>query len=422
MCPVTFQGLQLRSCVRSNRAVLDGRTLNANLPCLLLHKIVVCNPRPIVNLGENGRSRTLRVTPRHDCNALVDRLLSVQAPALDCAPRGEHCRWPRETAGEWLNDSQVAVSVTRVPHRHPWCDFSEELINLVDGGKQVPAVEVWTAPKICGPDRPKMPFISSDLKATGPLQGVVFRRRKFSGTGTVWLIAQCKRKPEKAARRTWHAKAERAMLKLLNSEQLLCVKCGENLVHRFGAGFVLCETCETAPTPVQHGWKQTDWDNHFDFDFDRPNRKDNAFQDAENYQRKTPKLMPVSLAELYSDPNRPLLDYELALLLAVKYPGFTNRNSLAYLKAQRAAAQIAAHFLFQRKFAEITRMIPLTTVDAVRKFCERVHADHAKYLQQSRGYRPEEATTALRSRMLDSLYAPALITGHLCHSKTCCTA
>jgi ribosomal protein L37AE/L43A len=266
-----------------------------------------------------------------------------------------------------LSGAELEVRLTRVPRRHPWKGVSDVYNYWIDEGKDFPEpMALSVAPRIFGPAH---------------------------------------------AQRTRQGKAERVALKLT------CVQCGENAVERFGDGFVLCDICEVAP--AMEPWQ---------IDFNKllalasSNRKDDGFQDAENYKRKQPESVPVSLPELYSHADRPLLDYELALLLAVKYPKFTQRNSPAYLKAQRAAAQLAAHFLFQRTFAEITHMIPQTTEDAVRKFCRRAHADFAKYLRSCQGRIPEEAVAALRSGMLTSLFAPALVKGHQCHSQTYCTA
>jgi hypothetical protein len=420
--------------VRGNEPVLDGRTLNGDMPCQLLHKVTVCNPRPIVNLGANGRSRTLRVTPRHDCNALVDRLLSVQAPTLDCAPRGEYCRWPGQ--GEVsLTEQELAARLTRVPHRvpksFPWKNASDIYNYWIDERKDFPqAMELSAAPNIVPAEKPKMPFLPSEIHFDGtflprsgrvrvdggPYAGKKFLRRvKATEAPVGCVLVVGKEKPKTSS--VWHAKAERAMLKLLAAEELLCVKCGDNLVHRFGAGFVLCEICESAPSVPEP---------HFDFNklvaLASYNRKNGGFQDEANYKRTQPLFFSVSLPELYGQIDRPLLDYELAIFLATKHPGFTQRTSLAYLKAQRAAAQLSARFLFKRTFAEITRLVPHTTENSVRMYCERAHEDFAKALRACRGVFPEEAVFALQSRMLDSLYAPSLTQGHLCHSKTCCTA
>jgi hypothetical protein len=87
---MNFHGLNLRKGVRSGEAILDGRTLNGYMPCLLLHKVNVCKPISIVD-SENGWTRNIKVTTRHDVDKLIDQLLRVKAPALDLAPRGEHC-------------------------------------------------------------------------------------------------------------------------------------------------------------------------------------------------------------------------------------------------------------------------------------------------------------------------------------------
>lgn len=411
-----FRGLVLSRPIKPHAAVFTGATLKDDLPCQLLHKITVCKSVPVFT--ENGVSRNISVTPRHDFDKLANRLLTIRAPITPLVLRGEFCLLPRENEIV-LSEEELATRLTRVPRRHPWQRISDVYNHLIDERQEFPQSPVLAAPpNIIPSEKPKMPFISSDLKASGPIQGLVFKRKKDpKGTGTVWLIAESKKQPEKAARRMWHAKAEHAMLKLLSADQLLCVKCGENAVYRFGAGFVLCETCETAPAVAEP---------HFDFykliALASDTRKDGGFQDEENYKRTQPQHLSVSLAEMYGQSDRPLLDYELALILAVKYPKFTQRNTLSYLKAQRAAAQLSARFLFKRSFAEITRLVPHTKENAVRMYCERAHADFAKYLRDCRGKFPEEARFALRSRMLDSLYAPALIQGHRCHSKTCCTA
>jgi ribosomal protein L37AE/L43A len=421
-----FQGSTLRCDIRVSNLPFDGRTLNGASPCLLLHTV------QRLPAGPGCERAGITVSSRYSVDGLVD-LLAVQKPGFAYPQCGER-----------------KYGITGVPRRN-LPDLSDEYNNLIDNRLPFPKIEMSSAPNIFR-DRPPMPFVASELKATGPLQGVVFKQvKKQGGTGTVWLIARCTTRIEKAKRRSWHAKAERLTLKQLASQKLVCVQCGENTVERFGEGFVLCDICETAPAVIAHGWKQDDWNEHFDFN-GTSNPKDHGFQDAERRKmerkkRKQENLKPniTHLAQLryvspatpyhslseYELPRvdrerfweraRPLLEDELAWILAVKYPGFTNRNSPAYLKAQRAAAQLAAHFIFGRGFAEIVRMVPVSSRSNAEKLCKAVRADYMKYVRQHRGHRPEEASRAIRSGMLRSLYAPALTTGHLCRSRTCCT-
>lgn len=455
----------------ATQPLFDGRTLNGETHCKLMTlKIQLCPPDPRL---KKVQRKGFNVTARHDVDKLID-LLCVTPPAKVDVLRGEFCVWPRGEERE-LTAPQLVQRLTRVPAR-VFRSKSTRLHSLVEAGQKLPArPEPWTAPKIFGPDRPAMPFIPTVVTFTGTLKPSKIRILKsgakvqtrsritvvgqepqelrgktFTHAGGLCMIEKDERylwetRPSKKSIKEWDAKAAVAMQpKLKSADQLLCIQCGENLIHQFG-GFVLCDMCESQPTIFELGdedWKeQIDGDSHFYDDFqdeqdyngrerDKVERYERDDQlDEKGYLVSTPiSLQEFYRSELYTGRRRMFLDYELAWLLAVKFSGFTERTTPAYIHARSYVAQLAAYFIFRHSFEAIARFVPMsptdrtTTEDSVRKLCQRAHGYLEAAIKKNGGLMPDEARAALRSGMFNSLYSPTLILGHQCHSETCCTA
>lgn len=121
-------------------------------------------------------------------------------------------------------------------------------------------------------------------------------------------------------------------------------------------------------------------------------------------------LLYPSLDEGYSVEGRPLREEELAHILAVKYPGFTNKTtviageeylSLAYREARKHAAMLVGHYIFKKTFTALGKMLGEKT-DTVKKFCTRARHDYWTVMLKKPI--PTEAQTALSSYMLRDLY------------------
>jgi hypothetical protein len=105
---------------------------------------------------------------------------------------------------------------------------------------------------------------------------------------------------------------------------------------------------------------------------------------------------------------RPLEETELAWILSEKCKGWTVRNSQAWKKAQRVAAQLAGHYIFGKTCGQIAQVIGKEE-EALRKICVRHRAEYFNKLL--RGPMPEEARVALASGVLRELYPPAVTSG-----------
>lgn len=378
-----FEGLSLRKAIEAHPPLLNGGTLDGSMPCRLLHAVTRCAPASAVSRPEPMRVNSSRIPSPTQLSEMHDALLAyaehVPRPTLSEPPN--MCVRPRMT----FQPTEIQFDGTFLP-------TSRRV--RVDSG---PYAGKSFLPRI---------------KAIGPPAGCML----FVG----------KEEPQKGQSTRWRAKANRKMQKLLAQDGPCCVCCMEDLRD----GFLLCPDCETAPTVVHECLGEPLEFNEYHLPRNAKrfrvskNRKDNGFQDAANY-KKNPSLLSdnryVSPSEPYTDGGRPLLEHELSWILAVKYPGFTRPGSLEYKKAQRAAAQLAGHFIFKRTFAEITRTVPMTTEESVRKLCLRAREDYwAKYVRSGR--MPVEAVAAMTTGMLRRLYPPSLTDGHFCHSATCCAA
>jgi hypothetical protein len=472
---VRFLAFQLRSSVCRDLPIMDGRTLNDTVPCPLLHNVTVCKPTPVIS--ENGVSRSLRVSTRHDFGKLVDRLLSIQQPAAPLVFRGEYCPLPRGERAN-LTEAQFQERMTRVQRRLSRNrDYSYLWDRCID--KNVPFESftdprTWYEPNTFVAARPAMAFTDSDMRDNE----VPRRFHKVRGRFIASYDAPWRSKKTPTNTRLWQAKAKQEIRRLRTGE-LLCVKCATNSVESDGAGFILCDFCENNPTETQAaGWQESDWKKNFDFGYvaehksgyvcekilsdkaekesrvagactgsstrkRRPkivhtnNYKDHGFSvesvhgkkltsSQERYTRFGPHHflseyeMSKEERKKFAELARPLLEPELAWILAIKFKGFTQEESDAHLKARRAAAWLAAHFVFGRGFAEIAELTH-SDKSTVEKFCKAARKSYTDSLTKLRGIAPEEATVALRKRMLQGVYEKYVTEGHRCYSRTCCT-
>jgi hypothetical protein len=196
---------------------------------------------------------------------------------------------------------------------------------------------------------------------------------------------------------------------------LRCASCGLQPIA--DDCFILCWTCDHRDM-VNAGNAKT----HFDFSANKntrktprrkamtpkqagsKNRKDQGFQDDE-------ESLPV-----YTSPSATKLsEVEFACILAEKYPGFTAKDSPAYRKAQRAAAQLSARFIFKRPASEVAAIVGGNT-KAVTKFCRRAREEYADHLAHQP--LPEEVRVCMASGMLRELFPPNETQGCLVRSSS----
>jgi hypothetical protein len=198
------------------------------------------------------------------------------------------------------------------------------------------------------------------------------------------------------------ARAEVKRDRLRNTTGVLrCVSC---LQGEIGKGeFVLCDVCSSKNTAVAF---------HAESRFDFPTPDYGAQDDTRAITVEQDKYFSPDHA--FTDEERPLLENELATILAVKYAGFTVRNSAPFKKAQRATALLVCRFVFEYRFADIALIMPNINEKAATKFCQRARSSYwERYVREAM---PEEARTAINFGLLRSIYPQNLNAGYMVRS------
>jgi hypothetical protein len=217
------------------------------------------------------------------------------------------------------------------------------------------------------------------------------------------VLETISRKERRKQRRTCDNDAKTMVtLSAVSNSEFRCVGCGEREIDE--DNFLLCFSCSS--NDAQNYGIATPRNGEF------KDRKNNGFHDDE--QASAAFQYPMLDTPL-TDAARALEETELAWILSTKCEGWTIRNSDAYKKAQRVAAQLAGHYVLGKPFGEVARIVGKEK-KAVNKFCVRSREEYFKKLV--RNPMPEEVRTALSSGMLRELYPPAVTTGYLVRSAS----
>ena len=392
--------------IAPTQPVLDGRTLNGDQPCVLMHAVRRCPPRSAYGAETQEADRLSFLEHRNINNRFPSpaRLSEIHDNMLAFA---EHVQ------REWL-----------VPEPYP---------------------------NKC--QRPSIPFIASEYKFEGTIENsslqvtaghhsvkdMTFKKKRGR-----WIAAlegterPLSERPswyeipgnmDATQKRTWNDKVKEALRgEFAHKRKLRCVSCRRAEIGDHD--FVLCELCVIdLQASVLHWFDvKTDSESNVILDVDSgfaPDSADPNFsEDLANPARDVDRWVHATTAKTkprptgaffddqqpYSDEDRPLSEYELAVILATKYSGFTKKGSPAYRKAQKMAAQLVGRYLCGHSYPDLVQAIPRTTEKSITRACDRARRDYQQKLW--RQPMPDEARDVLRTEFLRCLYPRFAMCGY----------
>jgi hypothetical protein len=269
----------------------------------------------------------------------------------------------------------------------------------------------------------------------GKLRGQHFAERIGEFRTSLWIqqeVTKQKGKPklraltedEQAAGEKWLAeKAKEAATEKSAVARLRCVFCLTNEIAR--EEFLLCTECAAVTHAVD-----VPYFNAYSVWLEQDNGCDGRGPEQGNkdFEKQFSQCVYDGKDQRFSDQlpkpwnRRPLGEWELAVILATKFKGFTyTLNPAKKKKAQHAAAMLVGHFVYGHTFAEVAAIVPRKSAEQVRDFCGEARRDYAKkFIKQvlSDNDLKWEVEHIIHTGLLRNLYPAYAMNGRMVQEPT----